>query len=250
MATENKHRVQDDVHHRSGQSGSHSEAGTAVGTDNRIHGLTKHIEWDAQGNPEEILLGLDKSFLIHPAPKHTENGFLEYQIKSRQNQADNHRQHHGVTNAATGVILGACSQADTDISAATIPYQYGNSQGHYCQRKHHCVGRVAIRAQVTCVGNEDLVYNVIQSSYQQRNDTGNSIPFHQFPNRLRFQERIGTLFHKLKPPRKKVIRQNFHSASSVLKEFYTRLANIRHILGAKKQRVTSNWIYAVKRYTL
>ena len=70
------------------------------------------------------------------------------------------------------------AQADADEGATAVADHHRHGQGYHRQRKDHGVGRVAVGAQVTGVGDENLVHDVIKRPHQQRNDAGNGILFH------------------------------------------------------------------------
>ena len=147
----------------------------AVGADDGVHGLAKHIEGNAQGDIEKVLLGEVKGLLVHPAAEGRQNGVCQQQVQQRHHQAGDHAQRHGAADAAVGVLLVPGAQADADVGAAAVADHDGHRQGHHRQGKHHRVGGVAVGAQVGRVGDEDLVHNVVQRRHQQRNDTGDGV---------------------------------------------------------------------------
>ena len=69
----------------------------------------------------------------------------------------------------------------------------GDGQRHDGQREHDRIGRVAVRAEVTGVGDEDLVDDVIERTHQQRNDAGDGVLPHELSNTLRPQKLISSV---------------------------------------------------------
>ena len=93
------------VDERTGQGGGHCELGTAVGADNGIERLPKHIERYAQGNPEKVFLGVVKGFSVDLPAEQDQNRLLEYQIESRQKKAGYDTQQYRAADALVGGIL-------------------------------------------------------------------------------------------------------------------------------------------------
>jgi hypothetical protein len=60
--------------------------GVAVGADDRVHSLTKHIERDAQGDIEEVFLRVVEGLLIHRAAEHGDDSVCENEIYRRQDK--------------------------------------------------------------------------------------------------------------------------------------------------------------------
>ena len=186
----NKDGIQHNIHQRSRQSGGHGKLGAAVRADNGIHGLTKHIKRNAQSNIKEVLAGITKGLLIDPAAEHAENGILKNQINRRQHNADYDTKYNGVSDAFPGIFPLIGPQADAHIGTAAISNQNGQGKGNHRQRKHHRIGRVAVRAQVGRIGYKNLVHNVIKRCHQQGNNTGDGVLAHQASDGLCLQIRI------------------------------------------------------------
>ena len=85
-ADEDEDGIQKDIHHRSGQRGYHGEAGSAAGPDDGVHGLTEHIEGDAQRDVEEILLRIAEGLGIDGAAEHGQDLIGKQQVQRRQHQ--------------------------------------------------------------------------------------------------------------------------------------------------------------------
>ena len=97
-----------------------------------------------------------------------------------------------------GILAGVSPQRNTHKCTTAVTDEYGNAQRHHRKRKDSGVCGVAVRAKVACVGDENLIYNVVERAHQQRNDARQGILPHEFPNALGAQELI-CFFHKCTP---------------------------------------------------
>ena len=86
LEDKDENRVQDDVDDGACQCGDHGELGIAIGADDRVHSLTKHIERDAQGDIEEVFLRVVEGLLIHRAAEHGDDSVCENEIYRRQDK--------------------------------------------------------------------------------------------------------------------------------------------------------------------
>ena len=191
---ENEDRVQNDVQRRTRKGGDHGKTGAAVGADDGVHGLTEHIKGHAQGDIEEVFLGVVIGLGVDRSTEHGENGICKDQIHSSQNDAADQTHHHRIPDAPLCLGNFVLPKADADEGAAAVTDHHGNGQCHHRQGEHHRVGSVAVRAQIAGVGNKDLVHDVIQRTHQQRNNARDRILLHQFADALRAKKLIGT-FH-------------------------------------------------------
>lgn len=197
-APKNENRVQNNVGGSSGQGGRHGKAGISVGPDDRIHGLAKHIKGNAQTDIEEILLRILKSLLIDRAAEQRDDLVLQQQIHRCQHQTSGHTHDHSIPHTAFGRGLVPLTQADAHKGAAAVSDHHGNGQRHHRQRKNHRVRSIAIGPQIAGIGDENLVDDVVQCAYQQRNDARNRVPSHQTAHRFGAQK-LTVLFHKTFP---------------------------------------------------
>ena len=94
-----------------------------------------------------------------------------------------------------GSILPVRTQTDTDKSAAAVPYHDSNCQGHHGQGEYHGVGRISVGPKIACIGNENLVHNVVQGCHQQGNNAGDCVLSHQGADWLCFKKGVGFLVH-------------------------------------------------------
>ena len=99
-------------------------------------------------------------------------------------------------------ILVIPPQADADKGAAAVSNHHRDRQRHHGQGKHHRIGGIAIGAEIVCIGNENLIHNVVERRHQQRDDTGNSVLRHQLAHPFCFQKRICFCFHEFLPYKK------------------------------------------------
>ena len=189
-AAEDEYRVQHDVHQGACQGGAHGKSGIAVGADDGVHGLPEHIKGNAQGDIKEIFLRAGKGLLIDGAAEQGDEGRLKQQVQGRQHHTSGDAHLNGVAHAVFGGVLSALAQAKADKGTAAIPHHDRDGQRHHREGEHHRVGRVAVGAQITGVGNEDLVHDVIQRPHQQRDDAGHRIPAHQLAHGLGAQKLV------------------------------------------------------------
>ena len=189
--------VQNDVGEGPCQSGRHGKARAAVGADDRVHGLAKHIKGNAQGDPEEILLGAAEGLLIDPTAKQSDDGVLENQIDCGHSHAGQNTENHRAADALVRILLTTGPQADTDKSTAAIANHDSQRQRHHRHGEHNGVGRIAIGAQIRCVGDKNLVHHIVKCCHQQRDDAGDGVFSHQLPDFFGPQKRICIgFFHK------------------------------------------------------
>lgn len=245
---ENENGVQHDINSGAGQRGRHGELGASVGTDDGVQRLAEHIKRYAQGDPEEILLGLDKGLVVDPAAKSGEKRLLKGQIDDGQEHAADDAQQCGAADAPVGVLLVPGSQADADIGAAAVADHHGNGQRHHRQREHDAVGGVAVRAEVIGVGNEDLIHDVVKRRHQQRDDAGDGVFPHQRPQFFLFQEHVGIGFVHLEWSSLSRQKNKAHGQKAGFTPLATHSVS-RFFKTAKKKRAACNRIYAV-RHTL
>ena len=195
LQRENKNRVQNNIGHRTQNRGAHGKPRAAVRANDGIHGLAEHIEGDAQRNPEKVFFGAGVSALIDLAAEHGQNRLHKDQVQRRQHQAAGDAQNNGISDAPVGVLLFIGAQADADKGAAAVADHHGNGQSHHGQRKYHRVGRIAIGTQIRCIGNKNLVHDVIQRGDQQGNHAGHRVFPHQCSETFPFEKVICLRFH-------------------------------------------------------
>ena len=158
--------------------------------DHRVHGLPEHIERDAQRDIEKVFLCERMRFLVDGAAEQGEDGFAENEINRCQHKAADHAKHHGIADGLVGVLPGIASQRDAYERAAAVTDKHGDAKGNYGHWENDSVCRVAVGAEVACVRNKDLVNDVIERTYQQRDNTGDSVLTHELSNALRPQKLI------------------------------------------------------------
>ena len=191
---ENEDGVQNDVQRRTRKGGHHGKPRIAVGTDDGIHGLPKHIKRHTQRDIKEILLGVVVGLGVHRSAEHGKNGVRKNQIERGQHNAADQTHHHRIADAPLCLGDLVLPKADTDKGAAAVTDHHGNSQCHNRQGEHDGVGGVAVGAQIAGVCNKDLIHDVIQCADQQRNDARDRILLHQLADAFRAEKLIGT-FH-------------------------------------------------------
>ena len=111
-----------------------------------------------------------------------------------QYNAADQTQHYCVANAALCLGDFVLPKADADEGAAAVTDHYGNGQRYHRQGENDRIGGVAIRAKIAGVCNKDLVHDVVQRTYKQRNNARDRVFLHQLADALRAKELIGT-FH-------------------------------------------------------
>ena len=179
---EDKERVQNDIDDCAQEGGDHGKLGIPVRPDDGVHGLPEHIEGNAQGDAEEILLGVVKGLLIDRAAEHGDDGVSKKQINSGQHKTAGHSENDRIADAVFRFTHLASTETDADKGAAAVSYQNSNGQCHYGQGEDNGVGGVAVRAEIAGVGDKNLIHNVVKGAYQQGNNTGNGVFPHQAPD--------------------------------------------------------------------
>ena len=180
LEAEDENRVKDDVDDSARQRGDHGKLGVAVRADDGVHGLSEHIERNAQRNIEEVFLRMMKGLLIDRAAEHGNNAVRKKQIHRRQAQGCWQQ----ISTTALPTLRLAFStfvsaQRHADKGAAAVADHDGDGQCHHRQRENHGVGRVAIRAEIAGIGNKDLINNVVKRAHQQRDDAGDGVLPHE-----------------------------------------------------------------------
>jgi hypothetical protein len=87
-------------------------------------------------------------------------------------------------------ILVIPPQADADKSAAAVPDHHRDRQSHHRQGKHDSICGVSAGAKIVCIGNENLVHNVVERRHQQRDDAGNGVFCHESAHWFGFEESV------------------------------------------------------------
>lgn len=131
---------------------------------------------------------------VHRSAEHGENVVCKDQIESRQHDAADQTHDHRIADAPLCLGHFVLPEADADEGAAAVTDHHGNSQRHHRKREHNGVGGITVGAQIAGVCNKDLVYDVIQCTYQQRNNARYRVFLHQLADAFRAEKLIGT-FH-------------------------------------------------------
>ena len=195
LADEQKDRVEDDIHDGPGQRGEHGKARTAIGADHRVHGLSEHIKRDAERDPEEIFLRKAERLVIHPSAENSQKRIAQQQVDRHQDKARGHGQHNGISRAARGVLRPPLPETQADEGAAAVADHDGDGQRDDRHREGDGIGRIAERAEVGSIGDEDLIDNVIQRADQQRYDARHRITTHELSDRCFRQKAMFRVFH-------------------------------------------------------
>ena len=182
--------VEDHVSDGTGNSSDHSKFRAAIAADYRVHGLPEHIERDAQRDIEEVFLCERMGFLVDGASEQGKDGFAENEVDCRQHKAAYYTEYNCIANGLVGVLSGVSPQRDADKRTATVTDKYSDAERHHCQREHHRIGGVAVRAEVAGIGDKDLVNDVVKRAHQQRDDAGDGVLAHEPSNTLRPQKLI------------------------------------------------------------
>ena len=152
----NENGIENHVDNCARQSGEHGEFRIAVRTDDGIHGLPEHIKRNTNGNPEKILFRQRESFRIDAAAECCDDGVIENKITHRQNDAGYDTDQNRIADGFCGIIDFFLPKRDTDKCTGTVTDHNRDPQCNDSQRKDHCVGGIAIRAEIGCIGDEDL----------------------------------------------------------------------------------------------
>lgn len=166
LATEDKERVQNDIDDRAQEGGGHGKSRVAVRPDDGVHSLAEHVERDAQGNIEEILLRVVEGLLIDCSTEHRNDGIGKDEVDGGQHKTAGHGQNDRIAHAVLRFAYLISAQAYADKGAAAVPHQDGDGQCHHRQRKDHRIGGVAVGTEITGIGDEDLVHDVVKGAHQ------------------------------------------------------------------------------------
>lgn len=255
LETKDKYRVEDDIGDCARQSGDHGKRWASVRTDDGIHGLAEHIKRKAQRDVKEILLCKAEGLRVDRTAEHRKNAVRKTQIQHSQNKASGRDQHDGVADAAPCCIGFAAAQRHADKGAAAVAHHDRNRQGHHCQRKHDRIGCVAVRAEIACVGDKDLVNDVVERTHQQGDTAGHGILPHELADRLRPPNLIPVI-HKNTPVFPPKIRnaqaRQIWTYAFLLRDSHMELAGAARALPRfrKKKRGGSATGFTQKRHTL
>ena len=104
---------------------------------------------------------------IDRTAEHGDDGVCKNQIDSRQDQTADHRHDDRIAHALLCSIGIPSAQADADKGTAAVTDHDRNRQGNHRQWEYDGIGRIAIGAKITGIGNEDLVNDVVQGAHQQ-----------------------------------------------------------------------------------
>lgn len=137
-----------------------------------------------------------KGLLIHPSAKKRQKRLLKAQVEHRQQQSGGYCEDDRTGNAFLRVFPALGAKANADIGAAAITDHHRDCQRHHRQREHHRIGSIAERTEIACIGNENLVHNIIQRLDQQRDHTGDRISSHQNADFFLDQKGI-SIFHPI-----------------------------------------------------
>ena len=108
-----------------------------------------------------------EGLLIHRAAEHGDDAVGKDEINRRQYKAARNDQHDRVAHAALCLAQLISAQRHADEGTAAVAHHNGEGQRHNGQGEHDGVRRVAVGAEVACIGNEDLVNDVVKCAHQQ-----------------------------------------------------------------------------------
>ena len=87
------------------------------------------------------------------------------------------------------------AQGKTHKRTAAVSEHDGNAKRNDCQRKHRGIGSIAVGTEIACVGNENLIHDVVKGADQKGNDARNGIFPHQL-SELFVGKGVLLFFHK------------------------------------------------------
>ena len=76
-------------------------------------------------------------------------------------------------------LFFSLSETDAHKSATPITDHDSDRKCYNGQWEHDRIGSITVRAQIAGICNEDLINNIVKSTDQKRNDTGNCVLLHQ-----------------------------------------------------------------------
>lgn len=181
---ENEDGVEYNVDASADQVGDHGKARIAVRADDRIHRLPEHVERNAERDPKEVFLRQAEGLCIDLTAERREDRLGKGEISRRQNKADRHADRDGTADAprrAVGILL---TERDADKRAAAVADHDRDAERDHRQREYNGICSVAVRPEIGCVGDEDLINDVVERADQQRNNAGDGISAHQLADLL------------------------------------------------------------------
>ena len=199
-------RVEHHVYRRASQRGGHGKFRAAIRTNDGVHRLAEHVEGNAQRDPEEVFLREFEGFVVYAPAEYADQRVAEDQVKRGKQQTGERADDHRVAHAAVRVLTPARAQTQAHERAAAVADHDRDGERDYRERIDHRVGGVSGRAQIGCVGNENLIYDVVQRRHQQRYYAGHGVFAHQLAHGARFEMVVGLFLHFGKPPDRSIVR--------------------------------------------
>ena len=140
-----------------------------------------------------------KGLLVHRAAEHRDDSVGEDEVQRREHKAARDRQYDRAADALFCLSHLALAERNADERAAAVADHHGDGERHDRERKDDGIGRVAVGTEVACVGDENLVDDVIERADEQRDDARDGIAPHELSHALRPQKLI-CVFHGGLPP--------------------------------------------------
>ena len=135
-------------------------------------------------------------FLIDRSAEQGKDRLAEEEIDCRQHKTAHNTEYDGIANGFVCVFAASASQRNADKSAAAVANKHRDAERDHRQGKYNGVGGVAVRAEIACIGDKNLVNNVIERTHQQLDDAGNGVLPHEFADTLRSQSLTSGIHEK------------------------------------------------------
>ena len=195
VEAEDKNRVKDHVHHSAEGCGHHGKPGVSVRPDDGIHALAEDIERDADGDPEKVLSAIRKGLCIDPPAEQGEQHVFQQQVNHRDSNADGDAEDNRIPHGALRVFGPPRTETQRDIGARAVTDHDRKGKRNDRHRVDDGIRGISVASQIRCVGDKELIDDVIQRRDQQGNDAGDGVSAHQNADALRLQKAVGLLFH-------------------------------------------------------
>ena len=108
-----------------------------------------------------------EGFFIYCTTKHSNDTISKDQINNRQHETSHKDHYNRISNTAFCLVHLTSAKRHADKCAAAITNHDSNGQCNNSQWKDNGVGRIAIRPQIACICNKNLIDNIIKCAHQQ-----------------------------------------------------------------------------------
>ncbi len=172
--------------------------------------MPEHIEREPDGDIKEIFFRQVERFRIDPPAEDGDQGVVKDEVQHRQKTPCPDGQQDSVPDGMSRFLFLPVPQQTADHGTASVTEADRDAERDHGQREHDGICRVAVGAEVACIGDKDLIDNVIQCPDQKGDDAGDGVFPHEPPHPFGGEE-ILCFFHGKCFLRKKIMRKSDRS---------------------------------------